>query len=244
MHCIPKRVHVSWPDKNILSNDHPMVQMGLARLREMNPDWKIDISDDQDVDLYLKKCLGSRDYDLIKDRHVVEKSDLWRLFKIYREGGLYVDIDRFCNRELDGMIEHNTRWVLPTCLDADFSQDIMLSYPDNPAYYEAILLAIERRRAGQRSIYFLGPQTYMHAITKSLLGRMVDSHPGPQIFQQIRKTISRMPFIQIYREHPPYDTIIYQHDPQDDITPELENWEMLKRDFYVQSGLRHWSGEW
>jgi mannosyltransferase OCH1-like enzyme len=71
-------------------------------------------------------------YALIADKHIVQKTDLWRLIKLYIEGGLYMDIDRFVNTPLDGLVDEDTKWVVPTCRDYDFSHDFMMTSPQSP----------------------------------------------------------------------------------------------------------------
>src|SRR6056300_1250593 len=115
---IPKIVHVTWKTKDILQSNSSLIQNGLKKLVELNPDWEVRVYDDSDIDTYLQQNL-SADYDLIKDDHIVAKSDLWRLLKIYLEGGLYIDVDRLCNVKLSSIIDKETSWVLPTYKDSD-----------------------------------------------------------------------------------------------------------------------------
>ena len=129
---IPKVVHIAWPDKEVIHNQSPIILNGLRNLIDLNPAWNVIIYDDNEIDTYLKNNLDISDYELIKDKHIVEKSDLWRLIKLYYDGGLYVDIDRFCNVKLSDIIDEDTRCVLPICVDWDFSQDFMLTIPNNP----------------------------------------------------------------------------------------------------------------
>jgi mannosyltransferase OCH1-like enzyme len=149
-----------------------------------------------------------------------------------------MDIDRFVNTPLDDLVDEGTKWVVPTCRDYDFSHDFMMTAPQNPAYQVAANLYLERLKQGHNSIYFLGPQTYMHAITMVLMGEMINTDPGVEVFEKIRETMEAAGFIKTYREDPPYDTIIYRNG-----TLGL-NWEQEKRAFYAESGLKHWSGEW
>jgi len=72
-----------------------IIKYGIKSIRILNPEYQIEISDDMDIDNYLKQHIKQYDYNLIKDKHIVEKTDLWRLLKIYNEGGIYVDLDRF-----------------------------------------------------------------------------------------------------------------------------------------------------
>ena len=236
---IPKIVHLSWKTKDIFSSNSPLIINGVVKLREMNPDWKITVYTDQEIDNYLKHYLEPTDYNLIKDVHVVGKSDLWRLLKIYNEGGLYMDIDRLYNISLSDIITSDTiKWVLPTYQDIDFSHDIMLSAPGNPAFLGAAQLHLERRKAGETNIYYLGPQTYMHAVTYSLMGKVINTNPGKEVFEELRSKIVESNFIKTYRETSPLDTIVYRDDGI------IKNHEDMKRALYKEYELKHWTGEW
>ena len=145
--AIPKIAHLTWKTKDIFNSQTPLIVNGVRNLVDLNPDWVVTVYDDNEVDEYLKNILDPADYKLIADRHVVEKTDIWRLFKIYIEGGLYMDIDRLYNIKLSDIItSDDIRWVLPTCLDFDFSHDFMCSAPNNPAFLQAINLYLQRRR--------------------------------------------------------------------------------------------------
>ncbi len=235
---IPKKVHLSWKTKDLLDSESPLITEGVKKLIELNPNWEVTIYDDAEVDEYLKDRLEPKLYALIADKHIVQKTDLWRLVKLFIEGGLYIDVDRFVNKPLDDLIDKDTKWVLPICRDYDFSHDFMMTAPQNPAYSYATQLYLERLQEGHSSIYFLGPQTYMHAITKTLMGEMINTNPGEEVFEAIRGAIKTSGFIKTYREDPPYDTIVYRND-----TLGLD-WEQEKRKFYAESGLKHWSGDW
>lgn len=235
---IPKKIHISWKTKDLLDSSSTLVTQGVRRLKELNPAWDMTIYDDAEVDEYLKTKLEPEVYALIADKHVVQKTDLWRLIKLFEEGGLYIDIDRFIDTPLDDLIDEGTRWVLPTCRDHDFSHDFMMTAPYNPAFLCAIELYVKRLKEGYTNIYFLGPQTYMHAVTLTLLGQMVNTNPDKNMFGEIRDMLESAGFIKTYREDPPYNTIVYRAG---DTTI---NWEQEKRKFYAESGLKHWSGDW
>jgi mannosyltransferase OCH1-like enzyme len=237
MSSIPKIAHIAWKTKDVIHSQSPIILNGLKNLIDLNPDWTVTIYDDNDVDEYLRGVLNKRDYNLIKDIHIVEKTDLWRLFKLYNEGGLYMDIDRFYNIPLSNIITDGIKCVLPTCLDWDFSQDFMLTEPKNPIQAKTIELILERRYAGHKNVFFLGPQTYMHAVTSVLFGEIINTNPGVEKFTEMRKHLEQITFIKTYREHPPHDTIVYKGNGDMD-------WEKLKKEFYAEANIKHWSGEW
>jgi mannosyltransferase OCH1-like enzyme len=227
---------MTWVDRDIFDHDNPMILNGLRNIRDLNPDWTVTIYLDHEVDSYIRQHVSASDYALINQCCFVERSDLWRLLKIYHEGGLYLDLDRYCNIPLNQIITPGIQCLLPMNGNWDFSQDIMCSAVGNPIYRRAIDLNLQRRRAGIRNIYYLGAQTYMHSITLELLGQMIDINPGPEIFQQLKNRIDQFDFIKTHKEILPYYTMIYQHNIN---TFKIGNGQS-KLDFYRQFNVIHW----
>ena len=235
---IPKTVHMSWKDKSILESTNPLVVEGVKRVIELNPNWQVTIYDDAEVDDYLKEQLEPQHHELIQDKHIVQKTDLWRLVKLFIEGGVYMDIDRFCNTSFDSLLEEGHKWVLPIFRNYDFSHDFMMTAPENPTYNYAASLYVQRLIEGHDNIYFLGPQTYMHAVTQTLCGEMIDPDPEAEVFERIKQQASTSGFIKVYDEKPPYDTVIYKNGAL------KLDWETEKRKLYKEFGLKHWTGDW
>jgi len=234
---IEKKIHVTWKTDKIFDSKCFMVEHGLKNLIRLNPDWEVSFSDDAAIDKYLMESMTAENYNLIKDDSIVAKSDIWRLIKIYREGGLYIDLDRFYNIPLSEIITSGIRWVLPTYKDIDFSQDIMLSSAGNPIFASAAGLNMTRRQMGYRHIYLLGPQTWMNAVSQGLMGEIIESNPGVDVMSGMRAKIAEMPFIRTYREEPWRDTMVFKAtDEFADIDYELE-----KRKMYEEFGMDHWT---
>lgn len=246
MQQITKKFHLSWVNKNLSESKNPLILNGLNNIIKMNPDWVVDINDDHDIDTYLQSMLDTKDYQQIKDDHVVAKCDLWRLLKIYVEGGVYLDLDRYYNIPMSDVIKENVKCIIPTYVDSDFSHDIMISAPTNPIFAKAIELNLSRRHQGHRNVFFLGPQTYMHSVTEVLLGKRIDTNPSKNVLDVIRKEIDNISFLDTYKEIPPYDTLIYRHDKDsfDMGDSKSTDWEMQKRELYKEFGLGHWTNQW
>jgi mannosyltransferase OCH1-like enzyme len=240
MSDIPKIIHLAWKNKDILKNESPLIVNGIRKLVDMNTDWQVEINTDEEIDSYLVDTIEKKDYELIKNAHIVAKTDIWRLIKLYVTGGLYMDIDRFCNVELSNLASENVKWVLPTNASFDLSHDFMMTAPNNPAFLNAINLYLHRRSEGNNNVYFLGPQTYMHAVTEVLCGEMINTNPGEKKFNEIRNKIKESSFIKTYCETSPHDTIIYKHKDGD----EKLDLEVLKRQFYASENIKHWTNEW
>jgi len=207
---IEKKIHISWKNKDILNLNYNIIKYGIYNLKNLNPDYEFIISDDNDIEEYLKSNISEEDYFLIKNKHIVEKTDLWRLLKIYNEGGVYMDIDRLCNIPMNNIIKDNIKCIIPSYKDMDFSQDIMISCSKNPFHKKAIELNLERRKIGTNSIVYLGPTTYLHAISELLLGYQIPREENNIIaFNKLRNIINNSKYLDTYREEPPYNTLLY-----------------------------------
>lgn len=235
---IPKKVHMSWITKDITHHPSDFIQNGLGNLIKLNPEWNVTIYENDEIEEFLRNNLGPKEYKLFKNTRIVEKLDIWRLIKLYNEGGLYTDLDRLHNIPLDNILDENTKCVLPTWGDLDFSHTFMMSAPNNPIFATTIELLLERRFLGHTQVYFLGPQTYMHGVTKTLFGYIIDSNPGKEKFDEIRKIISDIPFLKTYKETSQGNLITNRSEILD------EDYEKQKRAFYAEFGIKHWTGEW
>lgn len=237
---IPKKIHVSWKDKSILESSNQLAVNGIQNLIKLNPNWEIKISDDKEVETYLKNCLSKKDYDLIKDAPTVSKVDTWRLLVIINQGGLYVDIDRHANKNLDSVIDENSKCVLPMHSNhgkiIDFSQDIMISSPNNPLHIAALDLMLRRRRSGWRDILTLAPITYFHALTKLIYGHSLERRPDQKILDEIINKINESKYAQTFIEKPPEETFIFKYDRK---TFNLGD-GLGKEAMYNEGGVEHW----
>jgi mannosyltransferase OCH1-like enzyme len=211
------------------SSQFNIIEHGIKKLRDLNPEYEFVLSDDHDVESYLKDHLPHNDYELLRNKHIVEKTDLWRLMKIYHEGGIYSDIDRFCNKPLPARVTNgDVKCVLPTAEDLDFSQDLMISCPGNIIHKRAIELNLERRRNGETSIYKLGPVTYLNAVTEILIGTQTSHPPNSRTWTHIRNAISTCQYIDTFREVFPFDTLLYSGVAMHNDKVEFYNFHKVK----------------
>jgi mannosyltransferase OCH1-like enzyme len=234
---IPKKIHLSWNDKNILDSEFDLIKLGAQRLRSLNSNWEFSVHTDEEIIDYLRENMGV-DFRLVENFHIVPKTDIWRLYKMYYEGGIYVDLDRLANVHLDTVISDNVKQVLPTCRHYDFSHDIMISEPGNILFANTIDLYLFRRKQGHHGVYFLGPQTYMHSVTYTFTQKIINTNPGEDVFLDLLDKLKSFSGLLIYEENPPYNTFIYRGKEI------IEDHETMKRNFYKENGLKHWTGEW
>lgn len=235
---IPKNLFISWKNKDFYNSQNPLILNGIGNFKKINPDWRIHLYDDKEVDDYLQKNLKERDYKRIKTRKIVEKVDLWRLLIIYENGGMYMDLDRFYNKDINKIIndKKEMKMCLPTYKNMNFSQDIIISSPKNPIILSVINLNIKRRRDGVDNIVYLGPSTYMHALTKEIYGKQLLENPDIKILNKIRKALSKSPYTMTYKENPPNNTLTFNKN-----LLWLKGNGGSKNDFYKENSVIHHS---
>ena len=96
---IPRVLHTSFKVELPLrpnGSDSLVAVHGLQAFARLNPRWRIEQSTDAQVDAYLQRHLGAADYAVLRRRHIVERSDVWRLLKLWREGGMYTMYTMLC----------------------------------------------------------------------------------------------------------------------------------------------------
>lgn len=236
---ITKKIHISWKDENVITSDQPLIQKGIANLLKLNPGWEMEIYNDEDINKMLRDSIGIDNWNLIKDKKITEKTDLWRLLKTYQEGGLYVDIDRYIDTPISEIIDEKTLCVLPTFMDVDFSQDFILTCPRNPVIGQAIGNNLKYRRQG-KNLFFLAVCSYMHSVSQVLSGRTVERGINEKYFQDIRNKINDCEHMQTYRELGPENHILFRNK---DGQFSMQQFEKDKADFYNSYNVCHWNDQ-
>ena len=236
---IPKKIHLSWKNKNILDSNYELIRKGAKNLELLNPEWDIQVYDDEDVDRLLRDSVGRDNWNLIKDRKITEKTDLWRLLKTYKEGGLYIDIDRYIDIPLSEIIDHKTSCVLPTFQDVDFSQDFILTCAKNPIIGRAIANNLNYRKQG-KPLFFLAVYSYMQSVCEVLGEKVVDRGNNTEYFNSIRNKINQCEYLETYREIGPEHHILFRNINSDF---SIQQFEQDKADFYNGCNVIHWNND-
>jgi len=234
---IEKKIHVTWSNKEIINKNYNLIKNGILQLKLLNPDYDFYMYDDNDIENYLKINLSIEEYDLIKNKHIVEKSDLWRLLIVYNEGGIYSDIDRLCNIPLSNIIDNNIKFILPMYYDNDFSQDIIISCSKNIFLKNAIDLNLKTRKNDPNTkLYDLGPTSYFKAITEILIGTQLNREPLLTDVLFLRDIINNSKSVKTYRESPPYNTILCKNFLESGF-----NFDYEKKFMYDNELIKHWN---
>lgn len=99
---IPKRIFQTWKTKNL----SPELQANVDRLKSKNPTYEYTLFDDDDCRKYLLDNFGERYVRAFDELNSgAFKADLWRYAILYKEGGVYIDMDMELLVPLDDIIQ-------------------------------------------------------------------------------------------------------------------------------------------
>lgn len=236
---IPKKIHLSWKNKNVLDSNYSLIKNGAKNLELLNPGWDIMVYDNEDINRLLRDSIGKDNWALIKDKKITEKTDLWRLIKTYQEGGMYIDIDRYVDTPISEIMNAYTSMVLPTFQDIDFSQDFILTCPKNPIIGRAIVNNLKYRKQG-KPLFFVAVQSYMHSVSETLTGSKIDRGDNEKYFNEVRRGVKKCEYLETYKETGPSDHILYRNL---DNTFDMNIFEKDKADFYNEENVVHWNAD-
>jgi hypothetical protein len=108
-HNIPKIIYQTWKTKE-LPNEIINIQNEILRI---NPGYKIELYDDNDIDNFIKNNFDNTIYNAFNKLNVgAAKADFWRYLILYKNGGIYLDIDSNILKPIDEIIEKNDLAVI------------------------------------------------------------------------------------------------------------------------------------
>lgn len=144
---IPKYIYQVWHDKNNL----PVFYDKYNReLRKLNPDYEFYLFDEDEMDVFVNANYNGEIVELYnKIQIITAKVDFWRILYLYKNGGVYLDIDSMFVKPLSELIksedmaiitrEPNTpftyvQWGLIFCREHPILRKTMENIVDNLKY--------------------------------------------------------------------------------------------------------------
>jgi mannosyltransferase OCH1-like enzyme len=136
---IPKIIHMTW------KNNPP--KYVFEKWEKLNPNHTINFNNDNDCVLFLEKHFGS-DITMLFNKidEGMYKADLWRLCKLYIEGGVYADIDLIPYVPIDNLVKNDNTFY--SCLSVNSKsifQAFMITPPKNLLLLSFILSFIQNK---------------------------------------------------------------------------------------------------
>tara|TARA_Y100000004_G_C8935600_1_gene421891 strand:+ start:62 stop:1444 length:1383 start_codon:yes stop_codon:yes gene_type:complete len=162
---IPKNIFQSWITKEL----HPEIQKKVDRMLELNPTYKHEIYTDSEISEFVNTNYFGKISECFNRLTVpVAKVDFWRYLVLYKEGGVYVDLDSSINVSLDDFIEEKDDAIITAETNYNtYVQWALIFNKEHPILKEVIDLIvdnIENNSYPNDILNMTGPQVYSRGI--------------------------------------------------------------------------------
>ena len=133
---IPKIIYQTWKTTNLHNNCIKI----RNDIKQLNPEYQIILYDDKDIDNFIKNNFDSYIYNCYLQLNVgAAKADFWRYCILYKNGGVYLDIDSEICRPLDELIVGDEQCIITREGNQGmFNNWIMIFEKEHPILLECI----------------------------------------------------------------------------------------------------------
>ncbi|CAL9732702.1 mannosyl phosphorylinositol ceramide synthase Csh1p [Monosporozyma unispora] len=129
---IPKIIHQTYKNENI----PPHWKVGQEKCQELNPDYKYILWTDVMIEDFITKNFNWFLPIMKSYKYPIQKADIIRYFVLWTYGGVYIDLDDTCERNLDPLLKYPV--FLRKTSPFGVSNDVMGSIPKHPFFLKAI----------------------------------------------------------------------------------------------------------
>lgn len=135
---VPKLIHQTWKDQDVPEKWKGAQTSCIDAHKEGNYTYRL-WTDDEGLELIRDEYPWFLPT-YVSYPHAIQRVDAIRYFILHKYGGIYIDLDMGCNRELAFMREHG--FTAPLTYPIGISNDVMGAQPGN-AYLERVIHRLE-----------------------------------------------------------------------------------------------------
>lgn len=153
---IPKKIHQTWYKKSLPSG----IQKNVEKIKSLNKDYEYFFYDDNDILNYITKNYNDRILRAYKKLKIgASKADFFRYLVLYKEGGVYLDLDADILKNLDSLIEKRSAVISREGTKPYFVQWMMCFCKSHPLLKRIIEITTENilEKKIDDIVYMTGP---------------------------------------------------------------------------------------
>lgn len=144
---IPKIIHQTYKDENIPHH----WQNGQNKCQELNPDYQYILWTDEMIENFISENFEWFLPTLKSYKYPIQKADIIRYFVLVQYGGIYIDLDDTCERNLDPLLKYPV--VLRKTSPFGVSNDLMGSIPNHP-FFQLVINKLNHYNKNWYTAYF------------------------------------------------------------------------------------------
>jgi len=133
---IPKAIYQTWKTRDL-----PLAAKVLNdKMKELNPSYKHTIFIDEEIDSFVRDNFSKQVFEIYDSLQLrVARADLWRYMFLYKNGGIYLDIDSSINRSLDDLLVESDKAVITREKNPGLFVQWCLMFEANHPILEAVI---------------------------------------------------------------------------------------------------------
>ena len=160
---------------------------------EKNQDFTYEFYDDDRCESFIKKNFDDRTLSAFQKLNKgAAKADLWRYCIMYKNGGVYLDLDSSIHINLDEIINKYDNYIL---YDSNYNlvQWIMMYSPNNAILKKTIEMSVDRIHNNEENIFIAtGPTVLSDAFFSMILNKDIyDSYNTSLNLEERKKLIEK-----------------------------------------------------
>jgi mannosyltransferase OCH1-like enzyme len=173
---IPRRIFQTWNTKVLPSK----IQSSVDEMLRLNPTYTYRLFDDDEMKHYIAQNFDQETNLAYSMLNVgAAKADFWRYLVLFKEGGIYLDIDSVIYNSLDLLIANNDRAIISReNAPFVFLQWCLMFEASHPILELTIRKSIHNiiNKTTNDLMYLAGPKVFSHAINELLQNSIIDPY--------------------------------------------------------------------
>jgi mannosyltransferase OCH1-like enzyme len=128
---IPKIIHQTWKNTEIPDNWKESPKL----CKSLHPDYKYILWTDDDMDTFVKKEYPNFYKVYISYRYDIQRCDAFRYLVLYKYGGIYIDLDIVCKKNLNNFLHYDFVLSKSTSnLETSVTNSFIMIIPEHPFF--------------------------------------------------------------------------------------------------------------
>jgi inositol phosphorylceramide mannosyltransferase catalytic subunit len=171
---IPKIIHQTWKNNNI-PEKWKKSQLSWTK---KNPNWKYILWTDKDNHAFIKKYYPWFLKTYVSYPHNIQRADAVRPFLLYHYGGLYVDLDSYCLKNIDNIFIKNGVYILKS---SHFGHtNSMMASTKHHSFWKIVFnnMILHKKKMIYQTKHFY----IMHSTGPSLISDSIKKYNGYDIY--------------------------------------------------------------
>jgi mannosyltransferase OCH1-like enzyme len=223
---IPKTIYQTWYTKKLPEK----IKNSVDSMLKVNPNYSYELYDDIDCLNFLKNNYGSQVIKAYESLNVgAAKADLWRYAILYKNGGIYLDIDSEIYSNLDSLIQEDDIAIVSREKNPDHFVQWCLMFDKNHPILENVLKKCVYNilnKTTENILQLTGPSVFSQSIIEVLSPLELDVYNTSDSI--IREKMENKIFSNIKTKIYSFDYENYcnfKHSNYEDLYKNKEHWK-------------------